>query len=127
MKKIFVYLGLYLMTSSVLADGIVINNNTNYPVNGKPGKIALQWVNSAEGTQKANWQMDLSAVTMLSKKGQIKITPPHHAHYFRVLVWSTGKQKADLLTNWVTLVPNKTYTLNQEHLIPAILISGAGC
>lgn len=133
MKKILVYLCLCFMASTALADGIVLDNETNYPEKGKPGKIAVQWAATVEITQKANKTiiygstLDLSALMMLPQKGQIKLTPPNHAKYFRVLVWSTDKHGPDLLTNWVDIVPNKTYTVNQDQLIPVVLMSGSGC
>lgn len=131
MKKTLVYLCLYFMASTVLADDIVLNNKTNYPEKDNPSKIAVQWVNSSEATQKATRLMmkdlDQNSLMMLSKKGQIKLTLPKHAQYFRILVWSNGKQEPDLLTNWVNIVPNKTYTLNQDHLTSALLMSGSGC
>lgn len=133
MNKISVYLCLYFMASTAFADQIVLDNNTNYPAKDDPGKIAVQWVTSAEATQKINKTIingskaDLSSLKMLSQKGQIQLTLPNHAHYFRVVVWSTGKKEPDLLTNWVDIVPNKTYIVNQDHLVSAILMSGAGC
>lgn len=133
MNKIFVYLCLCFMASAALADGIVLDNATNYPAKGTAGKIAVQWADSAEATQKANKTiingspLDLNSLMMLSQKGQIQLTPPNHAQYLRVVVWSTDKQEPDLLTNWVDIVPNKTYVVNQDQLVPAILMSGSGC
>lgn len=131
MKKSLIYLWLNCMASTALANGFVLDNKTNYPGNNTAEKIAIQWVASTEATQKNNKlllnDLDLSSILMLSKKGQIKLKPPLDVHYFRVLVWSTGKQEPDLLTNWVSIVPDKIYTLNQDYLIPAVLMSGAGC
>ncbi len=133
MKKILVYLCLLFMASVALADQIVLDNKTNYPEKDNPGTIAVQWVTSAKATQKANktiingLPLDSSSLIILSQKGQIPLTPPNHAHYFRLVVWSTGKQEPDLLTNWVDIIPNKTYIVNQDQLVPAILMSGAGC
>lgn len=47
--------------------------------------------------------------------------------YFRVLVWSDGKSEPDLLTNGVDVVPNKTYTVRDDLLVPAVLMAGTGC
>lgn len=133
MNKISVYLCLYLMASTALATQIMFDNKTNYPEKNNPGKIAVQWVTSAEAIQESNKaiingsKLDLSSLMTLSQKGQIQLTLPNHANYFRVVVWSTGKKQPDLLTNWVDIVPNKTYIVNQDQLASAILVSGAGC
>lgn len=133
MKNILAYLCLFSMTSVALAEKIVIDNKTNYPEINSPGKIAVQWGASAEATQEANKTiingstLDPSSLMMLSQNGQITLATPNHAHYFRLVVWSTNKQDPDLLTNWVDIVPNKTYIVNQNQLVPAILMSGAGC
>jgi hypothetical protein len=64
---------------------------------------------------------------MLKQNGLIKITPPNKAKYFRIVVWSTDKKIPDFLTSWVDIVPTKTYIVNQDLLIPAVLMSGSGC
>lgn len=121
------------MASAALADNIVLDNKTNYPEEMISGKIAVQWATSAEATQKANKaimngsRLDASSLMMLSQKGQTQLTPPKQAQYFRIVAWSTSKQEPDLLTNWVGIVPNKTYTVNQDQLVPAILMAGSGC
>ena len=133
MNKILVYLCLCFMASTALATQIMLDNKTNYPEKNNLSKIAVQWGESAEAIQESNKtivngsKLDLSSLITLSQKGQIQLTLPNHAHYFRVLVWSTDKKEPDLLTNWVDIVPNKTYTLNQDQLASAILVSGAGC
>ncbi|WP_454783843.1 hypothetical protein [Legionella sp. WA2024007413] len=133
MNKILVYLCLYFMASTALATQIVLDNKTNYPTKNNQGKIAVQWKASAEAIQESNraivngFKLDLSSIIILSQQGQIPLGLPNQAHYFRVLVWSTDKKEPDLLTNWVDIVPNKTYTLNQDQLAAAILVSGAGC
>jgi len=133
MNKISVYLCVYFTASTAVATQIVLDNKTNYPAKNDPGKIAVQWVTSAEAIQKTNKtiingsKLDLNSLMILSQKGQIHLTLPNHANYLRVVVWSTGKKGPDLLTNWVDIVPNKTYIVNQDQLAPAILMSGAGC
>ncbi|TAL60307.1 MAG: hypothetical protein EPN84_09735 [Legionella sp.] len=133
MKKILVYLCLSCVSLVAFADKIVLDNKTNYPDQSHPGKIAIQWATSVTDTQEANKiiihgsKLDSSSLMLLSKKGSMQLTPPDHAHYFRLMVWSTGKQEPDLLTNWVDIIPNKIYTVNQDHLVPTVLISGAGC
>ncbi|HHT0591639.1 TPA: hypothetical protein ACTXXA_001302 [Legionella anisa] len=133
MNKIFVCLCLYFTASTALATQIMLDNKTNYPQKNNLGRIAVQWVTSAEAIQESNKtiingsELDLNSLMTLSQKGQIKLTLPNNANYFRVVVWSTGKRKPDLLTNWVDVVPNKTYSVNQDQLASAILMSGAGC
>ncbi|CZF99149.1 TPA: hypothetical protein I8Y89_000004 [Legionella pneumophila] len=133
MNKILIYLCLYFMTSITLAGKIVIYNKTNYPVKDNSRKIAVQWVATVEATQKANKiivngsKLDLNSLKIITQKGKTQLTLPNDSHYFRVVVWSTGKQQPDLLTNWVDIVPNKTYIINQDQLVPAILMSGTGC
>ncbi|HAT8830689.1 TPA: hypothetical protein ACT9MM_000866 [Legionella pneumophila] len=133
MNKILIYLCLYFMTSITLAGKIVIYNKTNYPVKDNSRKIAVQWVATVEATQKANKiiingsKLNLNSLKIITQKGKTQLTLPNDSHYFRVVVWSTGKQQPDLLTNWVDIVPNKTYIINQDQLVPAILMSGTGC
>ncbi len=133
MNKILVYLCLAFMTSAVLANSIMLDNKTDYPEKAKQSKIAVQWADSAEAIQKANKiiinssTLNLLSLNILPKKGQNQLTPPNHAQYFRVIVWSTNKQNPDLLTNWVNIIPNKIYVLSQDLLVPAILMSGTGC
>ena len=50
-----------------------------------------------------------------------------NAEYFRVLWWSKSTGTPDFFTNWIDIESNKTYTLNKEHLIPFVLMIGAGC
>ncbi|AWN74450.1 hypothetical protein LEAN103870_10090 [Legionella anisa] len=133
MNKISVYLYLYLTASTSFATQIVLDNKTDYPAKNNRGKIAVQWVTSAEAINESNKtiingsKLDLSSLMILSQKGKIKLTLPNHANYFRVVVWSTGKKGPDLLTNWVDIVPDKTYIVNQDQLASAILMTGAGC
>lgn len=132
MKKILVYLALSLMTSVALAD-IILDNKTKYPEKTKQSKIAIQWSESSEAIQKANRHiingsiLDVNSLKVLRLKGPIKLSPPTKAQYFRVVVWSNGKKSPDLLTNWVDVVPNKTYVITQDLLVPAVLLSGTGC
>lgn len=133
MKKIFVSLCLNFMTSLVLANSIVLDNKTNYPKKDKLGKIAVQWAVSAKTVQKANKNLlkgstlNSSSLLMLTQTDKIKLTMPNNARYFRVVVWSSDKQEPDLLTNWVDIIPNKTYVVNQNQLIQRVLMAGAGC
>jgi hypothetical protein len=132
-KKFLAYLCLFLIAPVALADKIVLDNKTNYPEKNSQGKIAVQWVASAASTQEANKTiikgstLDTGTLMMLSQKGQVQLMLPNHARYFRLVAWSTGKKVPDLLTNWVDIIPDKTYIVNQDQLVPAILMSGGGC
>ena len=133
MKKIFVSLCLNLMTSLVLANTIILDNKTNYPKKDKLGKIAVQWAVSAKAVQKANKNilsgstLNSNSLRTLTQKGRIQLKSPNNVQYFRVIVWSGDKQEPDLLTNWVVIIPNKTYVVNQNQLVQRALMAGAGC
>lgn len=133
MKMILCSLGLALISALAFADTIVINNQTAYPKTGKPGKIALQWAVSTKAVQKANLsilkrsQLNSGSLVILSKKGKSRLPIPHHAKYLRIVVWSRGQSESDFLTNWVPIVSDKNYVVNQNQLIPSILLSGGGC
>jgi anti-sigma regulatory factor (Ser/Thr protein kinase) len=64
---------------------------------------------------------------MARNKGKIELTIPEDMGYFRVVVWSKGKDAPDLSTNWIDIIPGKTYTLETDHLVPVVLMSGMGC
>lgn len=133
MKKILMYLLLLLVTRTVLAGEIVVNNETLYPIKNQPSKIAIQWAMTAKDVQEGNKalihgsQLDPNSLQVLTQSGKIKLTIPKNAEHFRVLVWSKGEEAPDLLTNWVSIVPNKTYNLHNDQLVPAVLMSGTGC
>lgn len=128
MKKLFVLL---LLSSSLFADTLTLENQTSYPT--KKSKMAVQWASSAREIEDINQAMiyglTLNANTFktLSQLGKTTLNIPKLAQYFRVLVWSQGQKEPDLLTNWVEIVPDKTYTLEADHLIPAVLLCGSGC
>lgn len=121
------------MTSGVFANSIMLDNKTNYPQKNKFGKIAVQWAVSVKEVQKANKSvlhdatLNTNSFMMLAQNGKIKLNSPNNARYFRVIVWSNDQEKPDLLTNWVDIIPNKTYVLNQNQLVPRVLMAGAGC
>ncbi|KTD57086.1 hypothetical protein Lsai_1690 [Legionella sainthelensi] len=133
MKKILVYLYLNLMASGVFGGNIVLDNKTDYPEKGKFGKIAVQWAVSAKAIQKANKSilnrttLDTNSLMMLTQKGMVQLTSPNHALYFRLVAWSKDNKEPDFLTNWVDIVANKTYVVNQNQLVPRVLMAGAGC
>ncbi len=132
MKNIIIYLSLWFISSTALADQITINNQTNYPEKKQPGSITVQWVDSAEAVQKANkstfknTSIDSNTFIMLSKKGENQLNLPQDAKYFRIIVWNADN-KPKLLTNWVDVVAGKTYPLTSDLLSSAVLMSGTGC
>lgn len=129
MKKIAFFL---LFSVAAFADSFLLHNKTSYPA-ASGSKMALQWASSARevemGTQalKHGAALDAASLYSLGQTGKIRLTLPNGAKYFRVLVWSHGKGEPDLHTNWVEIAPGKSYTLEADHLIPTVLLSGMGC
>ncbi len=121
------------MASGVFGGNIVLENKTDYPEKDKLGKIAVQWAVSAKAIQKANKDilnhatLNSNSLMMISQKGKIQLTTPNDARYFRLVVWSNDNPEPDFLTNWVDIVPNKTYVVNQNQLVHRVLMAGAGC
>ncbi|MBL7481382.1 hypothetical protein [Legionella bononiensis] len=72
-------------------------------------------------------KLNPDTLLVLTQMGKSNLAVPEHTEYFRVLVWSKGKGNPDCLTNWVDLIPNKTYTLIKDLLVPVALMSGTGC
>jgi len=122
-----------LFTTGAFADQLILENLSNYPQQKKSSKIAVQWANSAreieEGNQAlvAGTKLNPSTMQYITKTGEIKLTIPPKAEYFRVLAWSNGQGEPDFHTNWVEIIPNKSYTLEADHLVPTVLMSGMGC
>lgn len=118
---------LLLVASSVFADTLVLDNRASYP------KMAIQWALSAKEVDEGNkaliqgLKLNPSTMNVLTKPGKITLTIPKSAEYFRVLAWSKSDGEPDFVTNWVDIVPNKTYALNSDHLVPTVLMLGSGC
>ncbi|WED44598.1 hypothetical protein [Legionella cardiaca] len=133
MKKIFILLCSSFMTSAVFASSIVLDNKTNYPKKDTFGRIAIQWAVSAKAVQKANENilngaiLNSNSLMILTQKGKVELSSPNNARYFRLVVWSNDKKEPDLLTNWVDFIPNKTYVVHQNQLVPRMLMAGSGC
>lgn len=133
MKKIIVYACLSLVTSVALGHSIVVNNETNYPIEGKLGKIAVEWAASNIEIQNANKaimqgkSLAPSSLKQLTQIGKNRLSLPDTARYFRIVAWSSNQREPDLLTNWVEVMPNKIYTIKQDELSEAALIFGSGC
>ncbi len=130
MKKTLLFF-FSLLTISAFADTLVLNNQTPYP--DKKTKIAIQWASSAKDINEANTaliqgsKLDSSTIQMLSQSKKVTLTIPEKAEYFRILVWTKDEPNPDLHTNWVDIVPGKTYTLKTDQLIPTVLAVGMGC
>ena len=134
MKKIMLFLlSLLVVATTGFADNLVIENQTSYPTKNQKSKIAIQWASSAKEVNESNSAMlqgiklNPGALHILTQTGKINLTIPKNAEYFRVLAWSKDEVDPDFLTNWVDVVPNKTYTLKDDHLVPSVLMAGSGC
>lgn len=132
MLVLFVFSLLTLATRG-FAENIVLENQTSHPIIDQKSKMAIQWAASAREVDEENkaliYGLKLKPETLqvLTQSGKIDLSVPEKVEYFRVLVWSKGEGDPDLLTNWVDIVPNKTYTLETDHLVPAALMAGTGC
>lgn len=133
MNKLRLLIASLLLTASGFAEKVILENHSTYPEQNKGSKLAVQWANSAreieEGNQAliAGTKLNPSTIQYISKSGEIKLTVPPKAEYFRVLAWSKGESEPDFHTNWVEIIPNKSYTLEADQLVPTVLMSGMGC
>jgi hypothetical protein len=134
MKKIAGFLFICLLSISGFAEDIVLDNKTPYPGKKHKTKMAIQWANSAKAVEQENhaltYQQRLSLDTLqtITQAGKITLQIPDQAEHFRILVWTDETETTpDLVTNWVDVIPNKTYTLQKAHLIPSVLMLGSGC
>jgi hypothetical protein len=114
-----------LLFSSLFADSITLENKSTHP------KIAVQWASSARVAQDSNdalMQGDPLPKDLYYPRKEIsKITIPANASYFRIVAWDSKNKNPDYLTNWVEIVPDKTYEIDDEHLTPVLLMNGMGC
>ena len=131
MKKIALFF--ILIAATGFADNLALDNQTGYPLKNQKSKIAIQWATSAKEVEEGNsaviqgLKLKPDTLQPLTQPGTALLTIPKKAQYFRVVAWSKGEGEPDLLTNWVDIVPNKTYTLKSDHLIPSVLMLGTGC
>lgn len=113
------------------ADTLTLENQTSYP--NQKSKIAIQWAATAKEVDEDNKallggaKVNPNTLSPLAQQGKVNVAIPKKAEYFRVVAWSQGDGNPDLHTNWVDVVPNKTYTLQADHLVPLVLMSGSGC
>ena len=128
MKKVCLFL---LLSTSLFAESIILDNQTAYPT--KQSKMAIQWANSAREVDEDNkalmygGKLNPAMLQFLFKTGKVELTLPKKAQQFRVLVWSKDPDKPDYTTNWIDITDGKTYTLENDYLIPVVLMSGSGC
>lgn len=134
MKKIALFFfSLLVVATTGFAENLVLENQTSYPAKNPNSKMAIQWASSGREVDDGNNAMingaklNSNSMQPLTKSGKVNLNIPKNAEYFRVLVWSKGEGNPDLLTNWVEVVPNKTYKLEADHLVPAVLMFGFGC
>ena len=127
------FLSVLVVATTGFAENLILENQTSYPTKNQNSKIAVQWATSAKEVNEANnamlqgLQLNSNTLQVLTQSGKINLSIPEKAEYFRLLTWSKGEGDPDFLTNWVDVVPNKTYTLKEEHLVPSVLMSGVGC
>jgi|GEM_PF-759440 len=134
MKRITLFfLSLLIVATTGFAEDLTLWNQTSYPTKNSKSKIAVQWANSAKEVAENNnasiQGLDLNpdSLQTLPQGGKVNLSIPDNAEYFRVIVWSKGGKDPDYLTNWVDVVPNKTYELKADHLTPSVLMTGMGC
>lgn len=95
--------------------------------------MAVQWASSAKEVEAENHALiagkapNPNSLQTIIMQGPLRLSIPKAAEYFRVLVWSKTKGTPDLITNWVEIIPNKSYTLQTDHLFPCVLMYGTGC
>ena len=131
MKRIAAFFIFFAVAA--FSDHFILENETSYPLQHEHSKMAIQWASSAKEVQEHNQssiagtKLNPETLQAIAKQGKTKLSIPKNAQYFRVVVWLKGEGSPALLTNWVELVPNKSYRLKSDHLIPAVLMSGMGC
>ena len=133
MQKTLVFFLANVLVTQGFAASFVLDNQVAKHTNNRKSKIAIQWATSGKQVEKNNTLLKLGkaldphSLQALTQIGKLKLTIPQKAEYFRVLLWTNGTKSPDFLTNWVDIEPNKTYTLDEGHLIPFVLMIGMGC
>jgi len=131
MKKLILFF--LIVATTGFADHFILENQTSYPNKNQKSKIAIQWANSAKEVNENNMasmygtKLNKSTLQPLKQTGTIDVTIPKNVQYFRVVAWSNGDGEPDLVTNWIEIVPDRTYTLDGDHLVPVVLMQGTGC
>ncbi len=128
MKKMALF---FLFATTLFAESITLDNQTDYPT--KQSKMAVQWANSAREVDAQNKALMMGepvnkkSLQNIPKMGKTKLTVPKQAQQFRVLVWEQNQEEPEYSTNWIDITADKTYTLENDYLIPVVLMSGCGC
>lgn len=129
MKKTLLF---WLISLTAFADSLFLENKTSHPM-GDQSQMSIQWAFSARQVQEYNQtslqgeKLPSSSLKPLGAKGKVKVDIPKNAEYFRIVVWTEKGDHPQLLTNWVDVVADKVYKLQDGHLIPAVLMPGIGC
>lgn len=132
-KKMLFILSMAMVAATGFAENLVLDNQTSYPSDNPRTKMAIEWASSGKEVEEENHalmsrkKLNTNRMQMIRQSGTVNLNLPQNAEYFRVLVWSNGEGEPDLHTNWVDVVPNKTYTLKPDLLVPTVLMSGSGC
>lgn len=132
MKKMALFIFFFLSTAG-FAEHFVLENQTPHPMQGQTSKIAIQWASTAKEVDENNKasmhgiQLNPKTLQTLTQSGKVQVHIPNKAEYFRIVVWSKGEGQPDYVTNWVDIVPNKIYKLEEGHLFPSVLLFGMGC
>lgn len=133
MIKTLFFLATFILSAAGFADNVAIDNQTSHPSKKRQSRMAVQWASSAQAVDDANKAMmggkplDMSQVQIIDKSGNVTLTIPKDAGHLRILVWTKSSGEPDLVTNWVDVVPNKTYMIKTDQLIPVVLMPGSGC
>jgi len=133
MTKTLFLLATLVLLATGFADNVAIDNQTSHPSKERQSRIAVQWASSAQVVDDANKAMmsgkplDMSQVQIIDKSGNVNLKIPKDAEHLRIIVWTKSSGEPDLVTNWVDVVPNKTYMIKTDHLIPVVLMPGSGC
>lgn len=134
-NKMVVLFSLLFLGKTVagFTENFTLNNQSSYPNQNQKSKIAIQWASSAREVDEENHSVSYGMgvnpqrLQIINQTGDISLTIPEKEEYFRVIVWSKGEGDIDFVTNWIDIVPNKTYTLKADHLVPVVLMAGTGC
>ncbi len=132
-RTMLFFFSLLLVAATGFAENLVLDNQTSYPTKDQKTKMMIQWAFSAKDVDDGNHAiahgsaLNPKSLQAIKQPGKVKLVIPKKAEYFRILVWSTEQKEPDLHTNWVEIIPNKTYLLKPDQLVPSVLMSGMGC
>ncbi len=130
MKALFFSLTM-LLSIAGFSHVITLDNQTPYP--SSDTTMTIQWAKSEKEIEKENKALlegkplDKARIKDVVSTGKVRIDLPKKAEYFRVLTWTKKRKTPEHHTNWVEVVPSKSYTLHADHLVPTVLMAGTGC